>query len=135
MSEQKIVGFKNIWFDPKLSKIYLRETDSDKFKEVEFEHSYYMKDKTGQSPLKNINGDSMVLCKAESKKNLTSLSSTRAQLCESDLDELVKFLHSKYSGVKLQPKATDFNTCYIDIEVAGSSKYNLNHKIKVRKKH
>lgn len=123
MSEQKNVGFKNVYFDPKLSKIYLRETDSDKFKEVEFEHSYYMKDKTGESPIKNINGDSMVLCKAESKKNLTTLSSTGARLCESDLDERVKFLHSKYSGVKLQPKSSDFNTCYVDIEVAGEADF------------
>lgn len=133
--EENTVGFKNVYFDPKLSKIYLRETDSDRFKEIEFEHSYYIKDKTGNSPLKDIHGNSMVRCVAESKKNLNSLAATGVDLCESDLDERVKFLHNRYSNSKLIPKSSYFNVCYVDIEVAGSSKYNLNHKIKIRKKH
>lgn len=123
MTEENVIGFKNVYFDPKLSKIYLRETDSDKFKEIDFEHSYYIKDKTGNSPLKDIHGNSMVRCVAESKKNLNSLAATGVDLCESDLDERVKFLHSRYSNVKLKPKSSDFNVCYIDIEVAGENEF------------
>lgn len=121
--ETENIGFKNIYFDPKLNKIYLRELDSDKFKEIEFEHTYYIKDKTDKSPLKDIHGNSMVKSVAESKKNLNSLSSTGIPLCESDLDERVKFLHNRYSNVKLQPKASNFNVCYMDIEVAGEHEF------------
>lgn len=123
MVEENVIGFKNVYFDPKLSKIYLRETDSDKFKEIDFEHSYYIKDKTGNSPLKDIHGNSMIRCVAESKKNLNSLAATGVDLCESDLDERVKFLHGKYSNSKLIPKSSDFNVCYIDIEVAGENEF------------
>lgn len=117
------IGFKNVYFDPKLNKIYLRELDSDKFKEIEFEHSYFIKDKTDKSQIKDIHGNSMIRCVAESKKNLNSLSSTGINLCESDLDERVKFLHNRYSNAKLQPKASNFNVCYMDIEIAGEHEF------------
>lgn len=123
MTEENNASFKNIYYDPKLNKMYLKETDSDKFKEFEFEHSYYIKDKTGASPLKDIHGNSMVRKVCESKKNLRSFSDSGVDLCESDLDERVKFLHNRYSNVKLNPKASDFNVCYIDIEIAGENDF------------
>ena len=128
--------FKNCYHDPKLNRIHLKEIGSDKFVEYDFEHTYWVKDKTGNSKIKDIHGNSMVKMVAESSKNLDSLKASGAYLCESDLDERTKFLQNRYGSLEnLKPNPSDFNTCFMDIEVAGSSTFDLNHEIKIRKKH
>ncbi len=122
MNDEQPIGFKSIYYDNKLNKIYLKETDSDKYDEYEFQHTYYVRDETNTSPIKNINGKSFIKRVASSKKNLEDLKGT-ISLCESDLDERVKFLHERYSNVKLVPDPKQFRTCFIDIEIAAEAEF------------
>ena len=116
MADESPIGFRSIYFDQRLNRIFLKETDSDKFDEYDFQYSYYVKDKSNVSTITNISGESVIKRIASSKKNLEGLKGS-IPLYESDLDERVKFLHERYGNLKLNPDPKQFRTCYIDIEI------------------
>lgn len=129
MSNEKILAFNGIYHDYETDKIFLTETvESDgKIKKVRssypVENFYYQKDPTGKSPIKDIFGEPMIRSVARDRYSLRELAKSGAKLAESDLAPDIKFLHSRYEGMELNPKAEYYNIAYLDIELASGNTF------------
>ena len=116
--------FKRIWYDTHKNKIYLWENQNGKTVKIEEypDHEFYVKDKTDQSEIKDIFGNSVVLQKAESLKSMREISKVM-ETCEADVPGDVKFLQKRYAGQNLKPDINDFNICTLDIEVGAKGEF------------
>ena len=128
--------FKKIYFDNKNKKIHLCETYNGKDVESveDFEYTYYIRDVSGRSKIKDVNGVPVIAQMSTDKRKFKFLKERGTKLYESDINEEMQFLQHRYRDVDLKPDINDFNIAYLDIEVESGSKYNPNHIIKIRKK-
>lgn len=91
--------FTNIWHEPWKKKMHLWELDDNgKTNHLVFDHEieYYVEDKTGKSPIKSIDGISVVKKTSANKEAIKILKQSGERIFESDLSEEVKFLHKRY---------------------------------------
>jgi DNA polymerase elongation subunit (family B) len=111
--------FKNVFYDSWKNKIHLCEIDDNGetvYKELDHEVEYYIPDKTGQSKITDIDGNPVVKRTTQNKSSLKDLKDSGEKLCESDLDECVKFLHKRYGDTEQVVDIKKFNIFNIDIE-------------------
>lgn len=112
--------FKNIYYEPWKHKMHLWEIDengNNVYQVLDHEIEYYVLDKTGKSPIKNIEGQSVIKRVARDKDSLKSLKDSGEILYESDLNEEVKFLHKRYQDRDLKVDLKKLNIANIDIEI------------------
>jgi len=111
--------FKNIYYDSWNNKMHLWEIGEDGktvYNVFKHEIEYYVLDKTGKSPIKDIFGNSVVRKVTDSRKNLKDLKDSGEKLFESDLSEEVKFLHKRYGDQEHIVNIKDYSIFNIDIE-------------------
>lgn len=112
--------FKNIYYDSWKNKMYLWEYDSDtdrtEMKEFDHEIEYYVLDKSGKSDITDIEGNPVVRKVTKNKSLLKELKESGEKLCESDLNECVKFLHKRYGDQEDVVDIKKFNIFNVDIE-------------------
>ena len=111
--------FRNTFYDPYKNKLHLWETINGKrLKDtIDFVHTYYVYDKNQTNGTKDIFGKSVVKRTTDDKKKMRELAQN-VSCCETDISEEIKFLHSRYEKIEMDPNFDDFNICYLDIEVA-----------------
>lgn len=123
--------FTNIWHEPWKKKMHLWELDDNgKTNHLVFDHEieYYVEDKTGKSPIKSIDGISVVKKTSANKEAIKILKQSGERIFESDLSEEVKFLHKRYGdnnddGIKFE-NIKIFNID-IETEFPDSERINL----------
>lgn len=116
--------FKRIYYDAHKNKIFLWENKDGKTVKVEThpEHEFYVKDKTGESGITDIFGNSVKSQKAESLKGMREIAKVM-ETCEADVPGDMKFLQKRYAGMDLKADVSDFNVCTIDIEVGAKGEF------------
>lgn len=133
MSEK--VGYKNCVYDRNNKCIWLKEIHDLDFKKIPFEFDYYLPDPTGHSMIKDIHGRPIKRCVATDKNAIKNLVNSGVKLAESDLSEVVKFIHERYDKYAdhLDTSVDNFRICYYDIETQTSCKQNRREIVKVKK--
>lgn len=120
------MSFKNIYYDSKNNKIYLWEIGEDGSTvriEEEFQHKYYIKDKSGQSIHKDIFGQPVIERITTKSKEMIDLKNTGIDTYETEVRPETKFLLERYAGKELKVDLENFNIGYLDIEVeSGTAK-------------
>lgn len=112
--------FSSVYYEPWKKKMHLWEIQDDgKTKYFTFDHDikYYVLDKTGQSPIKSLDGLPVVKRYAKNKEAIHQLKDSGERVFESDLSEDIKFLHERYGdnnddNIKIE----NFKIFNIDIE-------------------
>jgi len=124
--------FNRIFYDRKKSQIHLWETINGKrlHHTYEFEHDYYIEDPSGNSDFIDIFGKHVVPRKAPSKRYLNALTQQGIYCCEADLPEEFRFLHNRYEGMTLKADMSQFNVCFLDIEIEIESEFPWPDKAK-----
>lgn len=125
-------AYKNVIYDRFNDCILIKEIGSDEFKKVEYKPYYYSTDPTGSSGVKDVYGKSVRKIYFKDKHSAAQLRESGVRLCESDLPEVVKYMHDEYDKCELSASSKDFNICFFDIEVQTGRKYYLEHKIKIQ---
>lgn len=111
--------FKRIHYDQFRNKIHLWETEDGKYshKEFDFELTYYVRDNSGKSEIKDIYGHSVIKRKAKNLQEIKNVKETKVKCCETDIPVETKFLQEYYFGKDLKVDMSNINICTIDIEV------------------
>lgn len=113
-------GYTRIYYDYKLNRIHLWYVDENGTRhkeEVDNELEYYVEDKTGQSPIKDIYGTPYIKAIGSSKKGMRELFEGGTKTCEATISEEIKFLQRKYGKEKLKVNIADFQIATVDIEI------------------
>lgn len=105
------------------------------FKRIPFEFDYYTLDQSGSSPIKDIHGRSIKRCVTTDRAVVDKMRDNGVLLCESDLSEVVKFLHSEYDDVaeELDTSVSNFRICFYDIETQTSCQQDRRMTVKVKR--
>lgn len=113
-----------IFYDAYKNHLYCIENNEGKRNKIDFHphFEYYVPDQSGQSPFKDIYGNSVTLQTSESRKEMKAVSES-VKTCETDISEDVKFLQKRYKGMKLKSDLKNFQIATIDIEVAGEKQF------------
>lgn len=113
-------GFKQVF--KKGNKIYLKEVGKESFESFEYNHWYYVDDQTGNPEIqfKNFENTPVKRIDEVTRDSANMYKMQNYGVYENDLSPEVKFLLNRYEKEdKLEVSVSDFNICYIDIEVAG----------------
>lgn len=127
------IGFKNVMWDSFNKQILVRRIGSTEYEKVPFSFDYWTEDETGQSEIKDCYGIPMKRVVTKDKNTLKILRQNGVKLAESDISEVVKWIHSEYDDKELDSDVKNFNICFFDIEVQTGRKYYLDSNIKIRK--
>ena len=125
-------GFKNCYFDFKNNLIYLKEQGIVGWKHFKYTPWCYITDPTGTSEFKDIYKKSLKRYEYKNKEEIERFKASGLTVAESDLRPEVKFMHERYDKEEIKVNIDDWNTCFFDIEVAGSSEFYDDHLIDVR---
>ena len=114
--------YKRIWYDRKHNNIHMWVVDDDlKHRYIKENPAieYYVQDKTGKSPLRDIYGNPM---KLQSSKDVFAMKDflkiSRSKTCEASLSEDTKYLHRKFGTDEIKVDVGQLQIATIDIEVA-----------------
>lgn len=118
------MSFTRIFYDGYKNRLYCIDNIDGKRNKIDFhpEFEYYIPDKTGQSEIKDIYGNSVILQKSETRQGMKSVAEA-VQTCETDISEDIKFLQKRYKGQKLKANLSNFQICTIDIEVESEKEF------------
>lgn len=132
-------GYKNCYYDFKKNKIYLKEQGKVGWSEHDYMPWCYITDETGEGAYKDIYKKSLKRHACKDIKEVGKYKDTIARFKESgitvaelDLTPVVKFMHERYDKEEISVDINDWNICFFDIEVAGSSKYYDEQLIDIR---
>ena len=109
----KKYGYKNCVYDKFNKCIWLKEIHDVDFKKIPFEFDYYAPDPSGTSPIKDIHGRPIKRYTAADRSAIKQLVDSGVKLVESDLSEVVKFLHERYDAFadQLDTSSDNFRKC------------------------
>lgn len=110
--------FNKIYYNAFNSKIYLWETINGKkiYNTYDFEHDYYIEDKTQQSDITDIYGVPMVHRTASKADEVKQIINSGIKVCEADISPTFRFLEKRYGKLILDSNIDNFNVCFWDIE-------------------
>ena len=131
----KKYGYKNCVYDRFNKCIWLKEIHDVDFKKIPFEFDYYAPDPSGTSPIKDIHGRPIKRHTAADRAAIKQLVDSGVKLVESDLSEVVKFLHERYDAFAdhLDTSSDNFRKCYYDIETQTSCIQDRRSIVKVKR--
>lgn len=114
--------YKKVYYERKSNTIHLWEIENGKEvkKTIPFEYEYYVENEEGK--FTDVHGNRFKKMIAKNKKEMMSIKDAGLNCCETDLQEVTKFLQSYYEGQELKVDMDHFNVAYIDIETTGKSK-------------
>jgi DNA polymerase I len=110
--------YTRIYYDAYHNKLYCIEKENGKRNRVELspKFEYYIYDKSGNSTIKDIYGNPVILHTSESKKDMDMVAHA-TNACETDIPMDVKFLQDRYKGKDLKVNIKDFQIATLDIEI------------------
>lgn len=126
-------GYKNVLYDRRNNQILVRRVGETKYTKIDYKPFYYLQtnENTG---IKDCYGHFMKRVEGGSPDVLKRYKQAGLHIAESDLDPVVKWLHSEYDKIELKHKASDFRICKFDIETQSDRPFPLRHKIKFKRK-
>jgi DNA polymerase elongation subunit (family B) len=116
--------FTRIFYDPYKNRLYCVENVNGKRSKIDFhpKFEYYVPDNTGNSPFKDIYGNTVMLQESETRQDMRAVSES-IKTCETDISEDVKFLQKRYRGQNLKADLNNFQICTLDIEVESEKEF------------
>ncbi|MDD5651669.1 MAG: hypothetical protein PHF86_14840, partial [Candidatus Nanoarchaeia archaeon] len=110
--------YTRIYYDAYHNKLYCIEKENGKRNRVELspKFEYYIYDKSGNSTIKDIYGNPVILHTSESKKDMDMVAHA-TNACETDIPMDVKFLQDRYKGKDLKVNINEFQIATLDIEI------------------
>lgn len=127
-----MTGFKNCYYDSFKKNIYLKEQGIPGWQRFKYSPWCYITDPENKGEYKDMYKRSLKRYDYTNKDEIAALKASGAIIAESDLKPEVKFMHERYDKIELSVDINDWNTCFFDIEVAGSSPYYDEHIIEIR---
>ena len=127
-----MTGFKNCYYDSFKKNIYLKEQGIPGWQRFKYSPWCYITDPENKGEYKDMYKRSLKRYDYTNKDEIAALKASGAIIAESDLKPEVKFMHERYDKTELSVDINDWNTCFFDIEVAGSSPYYDEHIIEIR---
>ena len=114
-------GFKNIYYDKYTNRMHVWSLDEDgntiKDK-ICPEITYYVRDESGNSEIKDIYGNCVKEQKARSINAMRQFIKTaNIQTCEANIDPEIKYLQENFNDDKIKIDMSLFQICTIDIEI------------------
>lgn len=95
--------------------------DGNEVKEtIPYEYEYFVENPNGSH--QDVHGNRFKKMVAKNRKEMMSVKDSGMLCCETDLNEVTKFLQKRYEGMELEVDIDNFNIAYIDIETTGKSK-------------
>lgn len=113
--------FKNTYYDPKKNEIhhwFLDENGKTKHDVSDYKHEYYSYSYDRDHDAEDIYGNFVKRNECSRKRDLTDLKKSGVKFCESDMDECVKYLHSRYGDQEDTIDFTKYKSAIVDIEIA-----------------
>lgn len=111
--------FKNIFYEPWKNKMHLWELNDNgetEYKTFDHKIEYYVKDRSGNSQIKSIDGVPVIKQETSNRDIIKQLKASGERIFESDLAEEVKFLHKRYSNCEDTVDIKKYNIYNVDIE-------------------
>ena len=117
--------FTNIYYNAFKNKLYLWENINGKKKKqvITPNFKYYIKDKTGKSPKKDIYNTPVIEKNSDSKSGMKSLMDAGIYCYESDIQMDMKYLHEKYESQDIKPDYKNLRIAALDIECASPDEF------------
>ena len=117
--------YKNVFYDAWNDRMHIWEVINGKkfYDKIDVDYEYYVKDDTRQSDIKDIFGVPVIKRITNNKKAMREFASSGVYCCETDISEDIKFLQKRYGDSDIKTDVSDFNICYLDIEIAFEDRF------------
>jgi DNA polymerase elongation subunit (family B) len=118
--------FKNIFVNPKTKQVHLWECFNDKTVKLteDLNQYFYVEDRSGAAVYKDIYGTPVIKKYTKNKyMDVRRIKNLQLKICESDINEEIKYLQERYQDVDLKANMSSIHTAKIDIEVAGEDEF------------
>lgn len=125
-------GFKNCYYDFKTNTIFLKEQGIVGWKKFKYSPWCYVADPTGKGEYKDIYKKPLKRYDYKNRDEIERFKESGIAVAEYDLRPEVKFMHERYDNEDITVNMDDWNICFFDIEVAGSSEFYDDHLIDIR---
>ena len=125
-------GYKNCVYDKFTNTIFYKEVNDLKYRRTKYINRCYISDVTKESEIKDIYGNPVKLIDIKDPSSIGALKRSNVVVCESDLNQEVKWMHQQYDFETLESDVNDFRICFYDIETQTATRQSRSTKVLIK---